>query len=89
MRLVLAFLAACSPPVIYRPVFVRQACEQRAARPAIACAYGELGYDGCRWGCTLEPVEMGPASITLDLGADVEMLMQTNLCATPTYCEAK
>jgi hypothetical protein len=58
MRLLLAFLAACSQPVTYRPVFVRPACEMRGVRPAVACASGELGYDGCRWTCTLEPVEM-------------------------------
>jgi hypothetical protein len=56
--LLLAFLAACSQPVVYRPVAIVRTCESRAVRPAIACTSGELGYDGCRWGCTLEPVEM-------------------------------
>jgi hypothetical protein len=67
MRVLLVIaLVACQPRT--RVVLMPVACDSRAARPAIACASGRLGYDGCRWACALEPVEMGPMRVQLNVG---------------------
>jgi hypothetical protein len=76
-------LIACTPP---RVLVMPQRCESRLVRPAMLC-FASLQFDGCRWRCTDEPVEMGSAS--LYLGADIEAVRSMSLCASPTYCEAK
>lgn len=65
MRLLLAIaLVACAAPA--RVVIVYDLCSPKAMRPAVQCSQGQLGYDGCRWRCTLEPVEQEPAHLGFD-----------------------
>lgn len=68
MRLLLALLlTGCAPQP--RVVVVYPMCEDRAMRPALQCLQGQLGYNGCAWRCTLEPIEQEPARIeALTLG---------------------
>lgn len=68
MRWLLAIaLATCVRPLgETRIVVVRDLCESRFVQPAIRCESGELGYDGCRWACRLEPSWQGPARMSFD-----------------------
>jgi hypothetical protein len=69
MRLLLAIaLVACAHRDVKPVNVILVPCDQRVARPAIACASGRLGYDGCRWSCTLEPTEMEPMSVWIKVG---------------------
>lgn len=58
-------------------------------QPLVACGGGSvLRYDGCHWACRpmFELSEQAPAHMPLNLGADIEAVQSTDLCASPNYC---